>query len=161
MACEGRAAAAGWEMRDFETPDGDPGHALVVSAARVPGVRLAIGCDGQTGSRWRGLAIVEDADRRAGFGMRGDVRIKLGENWTRDMWAVRTTATERRVFASPEPTRLTRRLLRAEAAAKDATVTIEIHGVGGKPIPVTFPLAGLGAKIETLEKRCDDWDLRE
>lgn len=148
-------------MRDFETPDGEPGHALIVSAQRTAGVRLAIGCDGQTGSRWRGLAIVEDADRRAGFGMRGDVRIKLGENWARDVWAVRTTATERRVFAAPEPTRLARRMLRAEAAAKDATLTVEIHGVAGKPIAVTFPLAGLGANIEAIEKKCDDWELKE
>lgn len=157
----GPALAAGWELRDFETPDGEPGHALIVSAQRTPGVRLAIGCDGQTGSRWRGLAVVEDADRRAGFGMRGDVRIKLGERWSRDVWAVRTTASERRVFAAPEPTRLARRMLREEAAAGDATVTIEIHGVGGKPVAVAFPLAGLGAKIETLEQRCDDWDLKE
>jgi hypothetical protein len=148
-------------MREFETPDGEPGVALIVSANRLPGVRLAIGCDGQTGSRWRGLAVVEDPEHRAGFGMRGDVRIRFGESVTRDMWTVRTTASERRVFAAPEPTRLARRFLREEAASKDATVTIEIHGISGKPVPATFPLAGLGAKIDTLTKRCDDWYLKE
>ena len=40
-----------------------------------------------------------------------------------------------------------------------AEVTIEIPGVRGHAVPLTFPLAGLGAKIGKLADRCDDWDL--
>jgi hypothetical protein len=161
MAFGSEASAAGWAMRDFETPDGDPGHSLIVPALRVPGVWLSIACDGVTGSRWRALAVVEDAERGPGFGMRSDLRFRIGEGWTRDAWKLRTAGTERRIFMSPEPTRLARRLLRAEQESKDATFTVEMHGVSGKPILVTFPIAGLGANIEAIEKKCDDWELKE
>lgn len=154
------AACAGWEMHEFETPLGDKGIALRVAAKRYPDVHLAIACDGDTGARWRGVAVVEDPDSRAGLGMRGDVVIRYGETTTRDVWSVRTTTDERRVFTAPEATKVTRRLLREEAASPTAEVTIEIHGVGGKPVPLTFPLAGLKAKIGTITAKCADWDLQ-
>jgi hypothetical protein len=140
---------------------GARGVALLVAAKGRPHVHLAIGCDGDTGSRWRGVAVVEEPESRAGLGMRGDVRVSFGDASARDLWSVRTTAAGRRVFQAPESTKLARRLLRAEAASPAATVTIEIHGVNGRPVPLTFPLAGLGAKIDALAKRCDDWDLKE
>ena len=161
MASIAPVRAAGWEMREFETPDGEKGVALAVVAKRHPDVRLAIGCDGVTGTRWRGVAVVEEPDSRAGLGMRGDVRIGFGGATSRDLWQVRTTAAERRIFMAAEPTRLGRRLLREEAAAPAGEVTIEIHGVGGKPVPVTFPLAGLRAKVGAIAKRCADWELEE
>jgi len=160
MASASLAAAAGWEMRDFETPLGDRGVALFTPAERVRDVRLAIGCDGDRGDRWRGVAIVEEPDSRAGLGMSGDVRVRLGETSTRDTWNVRTTAAGRRVFESPESTKLVRRLLSEEAKSPDAKITIEIHGVAGRPVPTTFALAGLGAKIDALAKRCADWDVK-
>lgn len=155
------AAYAGWEMHEFETPLGDKGIALRIAAKRFPDVHLAIACDGDTGARWRGVAIVEDPDSRAGLGMRGDVLVRYGETATRDLWAVRTTTDERRVFTAPEATKVARRLLRHEAAGAPAEVTIEIHGVAGKPVPLTFPLAGLAAKIDTISAKCADWELKE
>lgn len=154
------AAAAGWEMRDYETPLGDRGVALFVVAKRLPDVRLAIGCDGDRGDRWRGVAVIEEPDSKVGLGMSGDVRVRFGETSARDTWSMRTTAAGRRVYESPESTKLARRLLREEAQSPDAQVTIDIHGTGGHPIPVTFALAGLGAKIDALAKRCADWDLK-
>ncbi len=159
MASADLAAAAGWELRDFETPLGDKGVALSTAARGRSDVRLVLGCDGETGTRWRGVAVVEEPDSRAGLGMNGDVRIRFGETSARDVWSVRTTAAGRRVFESPESTKLARRLLAEEAKSPDAAVTIEIHGVAGKPVPVTFALAGLGAKVDALAKRCADWEL--
>jgi hypothetical protein len=155
------SAAAGWEMHEFETPLGDKGVSLRVAAKRFPDVHLAIACDGDTGARWRGVAVVEDPESRAGLGMRGDVVLKFGDLATRDVWAVRTTTDEHRVFTAPEATRVVRRLLRHEATGAPAEVTIEIHGIGGKPVPLTFPLAGLAAKIDTISAKCADWDLKE
>jgi hypothetical protein len=160
MATGSPAAAAGWEMRDFETPLGDRGVALLVQAKRQPAVHLGIGCDGDTGTRWRGVAVIEEPDSKVGLGMSGDVRIRFGEIAARDLWSVRTTATERRVWTAPESTKLARRLLSEEAKSPDAQVTIEIHGIGGKPVPLTFPLVGLAEKIDKLIARCDDWDLK-
>lgn len=161
MATVGPARAAGWEMRDFESPLGDKGVALMVQAKGRPDVHLGIGCDGDTGTRWRGVAVIEEPDSQTGLGMSGDVRVRFGETSARDLWSVRITATGRRVFTAAESTKLARRLLREEAAAQSAQVTIEIHGVAGKPVPLTFPLAGLGAKVGKLAARCDDWDLQE
>ena len=154
------ALAAGWEMRDFESPLGDRGVALMVQAKRLPDVHLGLGCDGDTGTRWRGVAVIEEPDSRVGLGMSGDVHIRFGEVSARDLWSVRTTATGRRVYTAAESTKLARRLLSEEAKSPDAQITIEIPGIGGKPIPLTFPLAGLAAKIDTLSKRCADWDLK-
>lgn len=161
MAMTGSALAAGWVMHEFETPLGDKGTALRVDAKRRSDVHLAIACDGDTGSRWRGVAVVEDPDSGAQLGMRGDVVIRIGDKTSRDVWSVRTTTDERRIFTAPEATRFARRLLRAEAETPTAEVTIEIHGVGGKPVPLTFPLAGLGAKIDAITAKCGDWDIRE
>ena len=147
-------------MRDFETPLGDRGVALFTPAKRLPDVRLAIGCDGDRGDRWRGVAVVEEPDSRVGLGMSGDVRVRFGETSARDHWSVRTTAAGRRVYESPEATKLARRLLSEEAKSPNAELTVEIHGVNGRPVPVTFALAGLGAKIDALAKRCADWDLK-
>ena len=160
MAIGTQAHAAGWEMHDFESPLGDRGIALRVAAKGRSDVRLALACDGETGSRWHGVAVVEEPDSKAGLGMSGDVRIRFGEITTRDVWSVRTTATVRRVFTAPDSTRLARRLVSEEAKSPDAEMTIEIPGVAGKPVALTFPLAGLGAKIDALMQRCDDWDLK-
>ena len=160
MATANVATAAGWEMRDFETPLGDRGVALFTSAQRRTDVRLAIGCDGGRGDRWRGVAVVEEPDSKAGLGMSGDVRVRFGDTSARDTWSVRTTAGGRRVFESPESTKLARRLLSEEAKSPTAELTIEIHGTTGRPVPLTFALAGLGAKIDALAKRCADWELR-
>jgi hypothetical protein len=145
MASAGVAAAAGWETRDFETPLGDRGVALSTFAKRLPDVRLAIRCDDD---RWRGVAVVEEPDSGAGLGMSDDVRVRFGEASARDTWAVETTAAGRRMFRSPESTKLARRLLSEEAKSPDAHVTIEIHGVNGRPVPVTFAVTGFGAKID-------------
>jgi hypothetical protein len=161
MAMTGSALAAGWAMHEFETPLGDKGKALRVAAKRRPDVHLAIACDGDTGARWRGVAVVEDPNSAAQLGMRGDVVIRIGDKTSRDVWSVRTTTDERRIFTAPEATRFARRLLRAEADSPAAEVTVEIHGVGGKPVPLTFPLAGLGAAIDTITAKCGDWDIRE
>ena len=161
MAAGSTALAAGWELREFESPLGDKGVALTVPAKGRSDVRLGIACDGDTGSRWRGVAVVEEPNSKAGLGMNGNVRITFGELTARDVWSVRTTAAERRIFTAAEPTRFARRLLSEEAKSPAAQVTIEINGVGGKPVPLTFPLAGLGAKIDQLTKRCDDWDVKE
>lgn len=161
MALTGSALAAGWAMHEFETPLGDKGTALRVTAKRRPDVHLAIACDGDTGSRWRGVAVVEDPNSGAQLGMRGDVVIRIGDKTSRDVWSARTTTDERRIFMAPEATRFARRLLRAEADSPTAEVTIEIHGVGGKPVPLTFPLAGLGATIDRIAAACDEWDIRE
>ena len=158
MATGSSAAAAGWEMRDFETPLGDRGVALVVQAKRMPDVHLGIGCDGDTGTRWRGVAVIEEPDSQVGLGMSGDVRVRFGEISARDLWSVRTTATGRRVYTAAESTKLARRLLSEAAKSPDAQVTIEIPGIRG-PVSLTFPLAGLPAKIDALSKRCADWDL--
>jgi hypothetical protein len=152
--------AAGWEMREFESPLGDKAVGLLVTAKGRPDVHLGIGCDGDTGTRWRGVAVIEEPDSRAGLGMSGDVRVRLGDTSARDLWMVRTTATDRRVFTAPESTKLARRLLREEAASSAAEITIEIPGIAGKAVPLTFPLAGLGAKIGKLSERCADWDLQ-
>lgn len=160
MAAGNPARAAGWEMRDFETPLGDRGVALLVQATRQPEVHLGIGCDGDTGTRWRGVAVIEEPDSRVGLGMSGDVRIRFGEISARDLWSTRTTATGRRVYTAAESTKLARRLLSEEAKSPAAQVTIEINGIGGKPVPLTFPLAGLAAKIDQLTTRCADWDLK-
>lgn len=161
MAMTGSALAAGWAMHEFETPLGDKGTALRVDAKRRSDVHLAIACDGDTGARWRGVAVVEDPNSGAQLGMRGDVVIRIGDKTTRDVWSVRTTLDERRIFTAPEATRFARRLLRAEAASPTAEVSIEIHGVGGKPVSLTFPLAGLGAAIDTITAKCAEWDIRE
>lgn len=161
MAMTGSALAAGWSMHEFETPLGDKGKALRVDAKRRSDVHLAIACDGDTGSRWRGVAVVEDPNSGAQLGMRGDVVIRIGDKTTRDVWSVRTTTDERRIFSAPEATRLARRLLRAETETPAAEVTVEIHGVGGKPVPLTFPLAGLGARIDEITAKCGEWDIRE
>jgi hypothetical protein len=133
--------------------------ALLVQAKRMPDVHLGIGCDGETGTRWRGVAVIEGPDSQVGLGMSGDVRVRFGEVSARDVWSVRTTATGRRIFTAAESTKLARRLLREEAKSPAAEVTIEIPGVRGHAVPLTFPLAGLGAKIGKLADRCDDWDL--
>jgi hypothetical protein len=161
MAAVGSARAAAWDMRDIETPLGDKAVGISVPSTRFSDVRLVLGCDGDTGARWRGVAVIEGPGSRAGLGMRGDVRISFGDVAARDLWSVKTTPTEHRIFEAPESTRLARRLLRAEAASPAARVTIEIHGVNGKPVPLTFPLAGLGARIDKLSARCADWDLKE
>jgi hypothetical protein len=160
MAIASPADAAGWEMRDFESPLGDKGVGLMVQAKRRSDVHLAIACDGDTGSRWRGVAVVEEPDSQVGLGMSGDVRVRFGEISSRDLWSVRTTAAGRRVFQAAESTKLARRLLREETNSPTAEVTIEIHGVAGKVVPLTFPLAGLTAKIDKLADRCDDWDIK-
>jgi hypothetical protein len=154
-------AAAGWEMHEFETPLGDKGIALRVAAKRTNDVHLALACDADTGARWRGVAVVEEPDSQVGLGMSGDVRVRFGETSSRDLWQVRTTETGRRIFQAAEATKLVLRMLRAEAASPTAEMTIEIPGVGGKPVPLTFPLAGLKAKVGTLAQRCGDWDLEE
>jgi hypothetical protein len=161
MASGGSAWAAGWEMHELETPLGDKGVSLRVAAKRYPDVHLAIACDGDTGARWRGVAVVEDPGSRAGLGMRGDVALTFGDLATREVWAVRTTTGEHRVFTAPDAMRIVRRLLRHEAAGAPAEVMIEIHGVGGKPVPLTFPLAGLAAKIDALSAKCGGWQLKE
>jgi len=161
MAMTGSALAAGWTMHELETPLGDKGTALRVTAKRRPDVHLAIACDADTGSRWRAVAVVEDPNSGAQLGMRGDVVIRLGDKTSRDVWSVRTTTDERRIFSAPEATRFARRLLRAEADSPTAEVTVEIHGVGGKPVPLTFPLAGLGATIDRIAAKCGEWDIRE
>jgi hypothetical protein len=161
MAAVGSASAAGWEMHEFESPLGDKGIALRVAAKRTPDVHLAIACDGDTGSRWRGVAVVEEPESKVGLGMSGDVRVRIGETSARDVWSVRTTETGRRVFLAAEATRLARRLLRAEASAPSAELAIEIPGVAGKPVALAFPLAGLRANVDKIAKRCDDWDLKE
>jgi hypothetical protein len=160
MAAGIPAQAAGWEMRDFETPLGDRGVALLVQAQRLPDVHLGIGCDGDTGTRWRGVAVIEEPNSRVGLGMSGDVRIRFGEISARDLWSVRTTATGRRVYTAAESTKLARRLLSEEAKSPAAQVSIEIPGIAGKPVPLTFPLAGLAASIDKLTARCADWDLK-
>jgi hypothetical protein len=161
MTLTGPAFAAGWAMHELETPSGEAGAALRVAAKRRPGVHLAIACDAGGGSSWRGVAVVEDPDSGAALGMRGDVVIRLGDRTSREVWAVRTTTDERRVFTAPDATRFARKLLRAEADAPAAEVTVDIHGVAGKPVPLTFPLAGLGAKIDQIAAKCRDWDIRE
>ncbi len=160
MANAPTASAAGWEMREFETPLGDKAVGLLVAAKGRSDVHLGIGCDGDTGTRWRGVAVIEEPDSRAGLGMSGDVRVRFGETAARDLWSVRTTATERRVFQAPESTKLARRMLREETANPNAAITIEIAGINGTRVALTFPLAGLGAKIDKLSARCDDWDVR-
>jgi hypothetical protein len=155
------AIAAGWDVHELTTPLGDKGVALTVPAKRMPGVRLAIACDADTGARWRAVGVVEDPESKAGLGMNGDVRLRFGETSTREVWEAKTTPDEHRIFTAPDATRFARRLLRAEAASPAAEVTIEIHGVGGKPVPITFPLAGLHAEIGTIGKRCADWELEE
>lgn len=161
LASGNLAAAAGWEMHEFETPLGDKGVALRVTAKRFADVHLAIACDGDTGTRWRGVTVVEEPDSKAGLGMSGDVRIHFGEASARDVWQVRTTVSERRIFMAAESTKFARRLLRAEAESPGAEVTIDIPGVSGKPVALAFPLAGLKEKIGTLTKRCADWDIEE
>ena len=161
MAGGTSAEAAGWEIRDFTTPLGDKGVALSVASKRTAGVRLAIACDGDTGTRWRGVAVVEQPDSKAGLGMSGDVRIRFGEQSSRDRWEAKATDDEHRIFTAPESTRFARRLLREEAASPAAEVTIEIPGVAGKPVALTFPLAGLKAKIGQIAGRCADWELEE
>jgi len=161
MAAGSPAAAAEWEMHEFESPLGDKGVALRVPARRFSDVHLAIACDGDTGSRWRGVAVVEEPDSKAGLGMSGDVRVRLGETSARDLWSVRTTATERRVFTAAESTKLARRLVREAAHSPAAEITIEIPGISGKPVALTFPLAGLAGKIDKRAARCDDWNIRE
>ena len=161
MASGTQAAAAGWEMHDFETPLGDKGVALRVVSKRFTDVHLAIACDGGTGTRWRGVTVVEEPESKAGLGMSGDVRIHFGETSARDVWQVRTTVSERRIFMAGESTKFVRRLLRAAAESPTAEVTIDIPGIGGKPVPLSFPLAGLQEKIGTLAARCDDWDIEE
>ena len=161
MATGSSALAAGWEMHEFESPLGDRGIALRVAAKGRSDVHLAIACDGDTGSRWRGVAVVEEPNSKAGLGMNGNVRIIFDELTARDVWSVRTTAAERRIFTAADSTRLARRLLSEEAKSPAAQVTIEINGVAGKPVALTFPLAGLGAEIGQLTKRCDDWELKE
>ncbi|MCC6765295.1 MAG: hypothetical protein IT293_11600 [Deltaproteobacteria bacterium] len=153
--------AAAWDMREIETPLGDKAVAIGVPSTRFSDVRLVIGCDGDTGARWRGVAVIEAPGSRAGLGMSGDVRVRFGDAAARDRWSVKVSPTEHRIFESPESTRFARRLLREEAASPTAQVTIEIHGVNGKPVPLTFPLAGLGAKIDKLAARCADWNLKE
>ncbi len=160
LASAAPAFAAGWEMRELETPAGEKAVGLAVGAKRQAGVRLVIGCDAATGTQWRGVAVVEEPESKAGLGMRGDVRIRFGETTSRDMWQVRTTPTERRLFEADDATRLARRLLREEGASPAAEVAIEIHGVAGKPVQLTFPLAGLGTKIGTLSEKCGNWDLQ-
>ena len=160
MATAGSALAAPWDMREIETPLGDKAVAIGVPSTKYPDVRLVIGCDGDTGSRWRGVAVIEPSTSRAGLGMSGDLRIRFGEVTARDRWTVKVSPTELRIFEAPESTKFARRLLREEATAAAAQVTIEIHGVNGKPVPLTFPLAGLGAKIGKLSERCADWDLQ-
>lgn len=161
MASTGTALAAGWTLQEFETPLGDKGVALLVRAKRHGDVQLGIACDGDTGHRWRGVSVVQEADNKSGLGMRGDVRVGFGETSSRDLWAVRTTAAERRIFTAAEPTKLARRMLKAEQASPTAEMTVEIHGVSGKPVVLTFPLAGLGAKVDQISAKCDDWDIRE
>lgn len=161
MAVAGAAFAAAWDLREIESPLGDKAVAIGVPSTRFSDVRLVIGCDGDTGARWRGVAVIEAPGSRAGLGMSGDVRIRFGEITARDRWTVKVSPTEHRIFESPESTKLARRLLREEAASPSAQVTIEIHGVNGKPVPLTFPLAGLGAKIDKLAARCADWNLKE
>ena len=160
MACAAPARAAGWEEHDFETPFGDRGVVLRVAAVGTPDVHLGIGCDADTGDRWRGVAVIEEPESRVGLGMAGAVVIHFGDTVTRDTWAVKTTAAGRRVFTAPESTRFARRLLREEAAAPNPKVTIEINGVAGRPVALAFPLTGLAAKIDKLAARCDDWDLK-
>lgn len=160
MATAGTVLAAPWDLRQIETPLGDKAVAIEVPSTKFPDVRLVIGCDGDTGSRWRGVAIIEPPTSRAGLGMSGDLRIRFGEVAARDRWTVKVSPTELRIFEAPESTKFARRLLREEAASPTAQVTIEIPGVSGKPVPLTFPLAGLGAKIGKLAERCDDWDLQ-
>lgn len=161
MASAAPARAAGWDMRDIETPLGDKAVGLGVPSTRFADVRLVIGCDGESGTRWRGVAVVEGPESRAGLGMSGDVRVRFGDVAARDLWAVRVTETDHRIFQAAESTKLARRLVREESASPSAQMTIEIPGVNGKPVALTFPLAGLGAKIDALSKRCADWDLKE
>ncbi|MCC6849280.1 MAG: hypothetical protein IT294_12335 [Deltaproteobacteria bacterium] len=161
MATSGSARAAAWDLREIETPLGDTAVAVGVPSTRFSDVRLVIGCDGDTGARWRGVAVIEAPGSRAGLGMSGDVRVRFGEVAARDRWSVKVSPTEHRIFEAPESTRFARRLLREEAASATPRVTIEIHGVHGKPVPLTFPLTGLGAKIGALAARCADWNLKE
>lgn len=160
MTSAGSALAAAWDLREIETPLGDKAVAIGVASTKFSDVRLVIGCDGDTGTRWRGVAVIEAPESRAGLGMAGDVRIRFGEQVARDRWAVKVSPGEHRIFESPESTKFARRLLREEATSPTAQVTIEIHGINGKPVPLTFPLAGLGAKIGKLAERCADWDLQ-
>jgi hypothetical protein len=160
MATAAAAQAAPWEMREIETPLGDKAVGISVASTKFPDVRLVIGCDGDSGTRWRGVAVIEAPNSRAGLGMSGDVRVRFGEVAARDRFAVKVSPTEHRIFEAPDSTKLARRLLREEAASPAAQMTVEIPGVNGKPVPLTFPLAGLGARIGKLSERCADWDLQ-
>ena len=160
LAAASVARAAGWEMHDFETPLGDRGVSLMVPAIRVPDVHLALACDGDTGNRWRGVAVVEEPNSRVGLGMSGAVRVGFGENFARDNWAVRTTAAGRHVYTAPESTKLARRLASEDLKVTNARFTVEINGAGGRPVALTFPLEGLAAKIEKISERCDEWDIK-
>lgn len=151
-------AFAAWEMREFERPQAEKAIGLSVAAKGHTDVRLAIGCDAEKGSVWRSVAVVEAPDSKAGLGMRGDVGITFGDRTSRDQWQVGTTESGSRLFMIPDATRFARKLLQEEAAA--GAVSVEIHGVAGKPVPLTFPLAGLAAKIDKLSERCANWDLR-
>jgi hypothetical protein len=74
---------------------------------------------------------------------------------------VKATDDEHRIYTAAESTRFARRLLREEAASPASEVTIEIPGIAGKPVALTFPLAGLKAKIGQIAARCGDWELEE
>lgn len=157
--------ASGWEQRAFESPVGDKLVGLGVESSNEPDFVLAIACDGERGDRWRGVAVLQrPANRRQlenpvkGMTKRQRVDVSLdGGRAVSDTFEIGGSPRGGTVLWAPEPSKFARQLLDAEKTSPKASLTVTVYLANKKPLPITFPLAGLNADFPGLSKRCRNW----
>jgi len=159
-------AAAAWQTRDFESPLGDRASGIGTAAEGESGFVLIIGCDGERGDRWRGVAVlhpptsapVELADPVPGPVRRQKVRVALGGGPpAEDSFQIAKTAAGGQILWVPEPSKFVARLLAEEKKAPGSSLAIQLRRADGKPLDLSFSLAGVNEQFAKLSPRCRDW----
>lgn len=166
----GRVAAvraAGWEQRDFESPLGDRVMGIATAASNEPDFTLAVGCDGDRGDRWRGVAVLEASGSPRvlespvpGPVKRQRVRVAFDDATpVQDTFQIRRSPRGETILWIPEPSRFLRALLDHEKQNSASSLHVVLFlKPKGKSINLKFPLDGLGAAFSPLSRRCRDWE---
>lgn len=159
------AAEASWARRDFESPLGDRASGIAVAAEQEPGFSLVIGCDGERGDRWRGVAIIQQPGGKreleepvGGPTPRARVNVALGDGpQVSDTFEIRRNPAGAQVLWIPEPSKFVRRLLDEEKRTPASGLRVKLFLASGKPLELRFPLAGIEVQFADLSERCRDW----
>jgi hypothetical protein len=144
------APAAAWQFVAGLNEYGDTATGIV-QPARDAGAVLAVGCDGD---RWRVVAVGPPAAGGIKLDDDAEVRISFGPDpGVKERWQLHKRGKRRiTTYLAPAPSELVRRMLGAADARADAVLRVGVRS-RGKPVVLTFPLAGIREAI-----RKDLWE---